>query len=260
MYKPIMSHDIDFITKYKSPRNLIGAIRRSPFLFSSIISEYRQSRKDKSKDPYWTLEEMLDINNSYGIETHFYFKTAITNPEFDWNTYKVSDPEIKELILNLKSKGAIIGLHPSYESYLDSDQIKREKELLEEAAEVEIIFSRQHFLRYNDPLTFQYLAEAGIKLDSSIGYTDKVGIKGSSSMPYIIYEKGKNILLEQPFLMMETHLLSDPDKLLIDLKKELIKIKKEEGVAMVIWHNNNYETKIQRGIYNEVLQLINAYT
>lgn len=255
-YTPIITHDIDFVTKFKSLRNVLSAWRRGENSLSDGWQQWRKSREDRYTDPYWSMLDMMEVNQSFGIETHFYFKTAITNPKYDWNDYKVSDPDIKVVILELKNQGATIGLHPSYETYLDGDQIKREKDLLEEAAEMEIIHSRQHFLRYKMPETFRLLAQAGIKYDSSI----KVGgadCESENGKPYEMTYEGENLGITQlPFLMMETHELAYPDAMLGSLERDVATIRRENGTAMVIWHNNSWERDEQRIIYNKMLRII----
>ena len=254
-YKAIATHDIDFVTKYKSFRNVLGAVRRK-VKFSEAYQAYKLSKKDRTKDPYWSMLELLRENNKAGVKSQFYFKTAITNKRYDWNDYSVSDLDIKELISELKNGGAEIGLHPSIECYNDGDQIKREKELLEIAADQEIILSRQHFLRYQTPKTFELLAKAGIKIDSTLGPVNSVQVNKNNGRSFEIYNDGENSLVEQPFIMMETHLISNGKKMLQDLKEVVSKIKRNKGTAVIIWHNNNYETDYQKDLYRELLNCL----
>ncbi|MDA9773329.1 hypothetical protein N9B82_00115 [Saprospiraceae bacterium] len=254
-YQAIATHDIDFVTKYKSFRNVLGAVRRK-VKFSDAYQAYKLTKKDRTRDPYWSMLELLQENNKAGIRSQFYFKTAITNKRYDWNDYEISDLDIKELISELKNGGAEIGLHPSIECYNDGDQIKREKELLEVAAEQDIILSRQHFLRYQSPKTFELLAKAGIKIDSTLGPVNSVQVNKNNGRSFEIYNDGEISLIEQPFIMMETHLIANGEKMLQDLENVVTQIKKHKGTAVIIWHNNNYETVHQKDLYHKVLKTI----
>ena len=64
--------------------------------------------------------------------------------------YKIDDPQIKALMEQMISRGHIIGLHPSYDTYQDTAMIRQEKKAVEASAGVTISKSRQHYLRFAD--------------------------------------------------------------------------------------------------------------
>ena len=254
MYSAVVSHDIDSITKYKTFRNILGAVKRKNNIYSSI-KEFRQTKKDRKNDPYYNMEEMLEINNSFSIPTVFYFMTGKTNPKFDPVDYSVSDKDIKNTISSLLNNGAIIGLHPSYESYNNLSIIKDEKKRLEDVLGFKVEYTRQHYLRH-DENTFALLLEAGLKYDSTVGPRDSISFNDSFNNDYIIAEKDDEKLYEQPFLFMDTHLLNEPEKLLQQLNEKVAILRENKGTARIIWHNNNYEKDDQKSIYKEVLSII----
>ena len=122
-YSAIVTHDIDFISKYKSVRNLVGSIRRGVGVAKSV-SDFKAAKKSRTNDPYFNMEEMLEVNNKFGIPSIFYFMAGKSNEAFDLNDYNVHDPIVKKLIIDLDRKGASIGLHPSYDSYNSFEIIK----------------------------------------------------------------------------------------------------------------------------------------
>lgn len=257
-YRAIVTHDIDFVTKFKSLRNVASAWYRRENTLWQGWKQLQRSKQDRALDPYWSMLDMLKVNNSKGLETHFYFKVAVTNPKYDWNDYRISDPDIVELIRELRVQGAKIGLHPSYETYLDGDQIRREKDLLEKAVDVDVIHSRQHFLRYELPTTFKLLSDAGIKYDSSIRYNSK-DCASEFGKTYEMTYKGDDLGISQmPFTLMETHRLADPLSLLADLEKAAKEIKANKGQVVLLWHNNNFETSHQVDLYNKCCDLIKS--
>lgn len=253
-YSATITHDIDFITKYKFPRNILGSIKRgeSPI---SAIRNYRKSKQNRKFDPYYCMEEMLDVNNSYKLNTIFFFMAGATNYTYDLNDYNVSDTDVLTTLNFLIKNGATIGLHPSYESYNNFEILKTEKAKLEDAVGFEVIHTRQHYLRY-DLDTFRLLALAGFKFDSTIGPQKKIEFNDTFNKDYVIYDDNKHVLVEQPFLMMDTHMLDSPTKMLEDLNNAVVILKKNGGCARVIWHNNNFETKEQKSIYKEMLSIL----
>ena len=126
---------------------------------------------------------------------------------------------------------------------------------MEDALGKPVLHSRQHFLNYNEN-TFRYLAKAGIKYDSTIGSRNLVEYNAEYNREYVIYSDENGDLIEQPFLMMDTHLISDPKKMLADLEKAVSNLKENDGTAVVIWHNNNYETTQQKELYEKVLSIL----
>ncbi len=253
-YSAIVTHDIDYITKYKSLRNIIGAIKRGVMPFTAI-KEYLKSKKNRTSDPYYCMEEMLEINNQYNLQSIFYFMAGKSNPTYDLNDYNISDNDVSSTMNSLVKNGAIIGLHPSYESYNDLNIISSEKNSLEQALGKEILHTRQHYLRHNQE-TFKLLAQAGLKYDSTIGPRNTIEFNKTNNVDYIIYQDEEYSLIEQPFLLMETNLLGNPRKMLEDLNDAITELKSKGGTARIIWHNNNFVSNEQKSIYKEVLSII----
>ena len=257
-YKSIMTHDIDFVTKFKSIRNVFSAFYRGENSLSDGYQQLQRSKKDRTTDPYWTMEQMFELDQQYGIQSRFYFMTDVTNAQYDWNDYRITDKDIATTIKRLHEQGAEIGIHFSSETQDNPQQMQKEKQQLEEVLGQTVVHSRQHFLRYQYPQTFEHLASLGIQVDSSIGPNRTIEIKGDQPYTYeMTYDDGSPIgVKQQPFLMMETHLLHQPEYMLHQLSTKVEEIKQQEGEAVVIWHNNNFETRAQKDLYRKVLQIL----
>ena len=92
------------------------------------------------------------------------------------------------MIREIDRQGWEIGLHPSWYSFDDADELKRQKEILEKALGHEIVSIRQHYLHYDIRITPAVHAEAGFKYDSTLGFNDNVGFRFGTCYPYHLYD------------------------------------------------------------------------
>ena len=81
-----------------------------------------------------------------------------------------------------------MGIHPSWQSYLQAFTIKQEIKLLEDITGDSISKSRQHYIRMRLPESYQTLIECGIKEDHGMGYGTMNGFRASTSFPFYWYD------------------------------------------------------------------------
>ena len=88
-------------------------------------------------------------------------------------------PRVRETIRRLAGRGAEIGVHFSISSAGSAEEMRAERERLEEVAAVPVRSSRHHW--WAQP-TGRAHAEAGIDVDLSLGFNDRPG-SGAGSRP-----------------------------------------------------------------------------
>jgi hypothetical protein len=144
----------------------------------------------------------------------------------------------RELINHLKNF-AEIGIHPSYYSSEKPSLIEKEKKKLEDVSQLVITKSRQHFLRFRFPDTFQELIKEGITDDYSLGWHDEAGFRASIAVPYPFFDLVKNEetqLLLHPLALMDCVFTNAVEQtVLIELREE---IKAMGGILIVLTHNS----------------------
>lgn len=74
------------------------------------------------------------------------------------------------MIQEIDRRGWEIGLHPSWYSFDDSDELKKQKQALGNALGSEIVSVRQDYLHYDISVTPVVHAAAGFKYDSTLGF------------------------------------------------------------------------------------------
>lgn len=249
MYSPIITHDIDRYYKWSRPIALLGEFKRiinnqSSWSINESITSFKNRR---TSDPFSNMKQIADLNANAGIKSVFYLMTTTEKHEKNINDYKIS--EIKDDLNYVMSIGSEIGIHPGILTYNNLEKLREQKNRLEEIVKMPIKRSRQHYLQYENPTTFQFLEKVGIENDSSIYPTQK----------YDTYAMAEADITQTPLVFMDTHHMhKSDDEILITLEASLEPAKQNGGEVMVLWHNNNISNDRERGLYREALQVIAA--
>jgi hypothetical protein len=99
-----------------------------------------------------------------------------------------------------------VGTHPSY-YYAQSDNLRREKHMLEQIAGHTTTLSRQHYIRAVMPSTYNMLLHHQITEDYSMGYGSHLGFRagsGSSFLWYDVEHETTTDLRIYPFCFMDS--------------------------------------------------------
>ncbi|MEP2170924.1 MAG: polysaccharide deacetylase family protein [Polaribacter sp.] len=265
-YKFISTVDIDnaYAYKYKSLVRGIGGFFNDLFHFRlvNVWNRFAVTFNIK-KDPFDTFQQILDIRKGKNIRTIFFFligdyTTFDTNVSASKNKYRLL---IKEMV-----DYARVGLHPSYFTMNNTELLKKEKIRLEQIINMPIQRSRQHYLRFSLPETYQNLIDLEILEDHSMGYASNVGFRASTCTPFYFYDLDFEIqtpLKIFPFALMDTT-LNDYMKLtprqslgrIRDLKNE---VKAVNGTFITLFHNeslSNYDRwKGWKRLYDSMIKI-----
>ena len=125
----VLTHDIDQLDYPNTYHILLGDMlkRRSLSLAKKNIVSYLRSRSN----PYNTFDFIMNISERLGIKSHFYFMSSDLASPPD-NDFYIERKRFKQTIKVIKERGHIIGFHPGYYTYNDSERWTYEKQLLEE--------------------------------------------------------------------------------------------------------------------------------
>ncbi|MEA3491300.1 MAG: polysaccharide deacetylase family protein [Campylobacterota bacterium] len=213
-YELFLTHDVDKLYMWKSWKQVLQValgdiVKRKSFgLAMERVAEYFLIKREKIKDPFDTFDWLMDKSESIGVKSRFYFMSGGVTV-YD-NRYKIDEPKSLELIEKIKSRGHIIGIHPSYSAFNDSEQFKKELDLLEKIVGQKITEGREHYLRFEVPTTWQIWEDNGMKVDSTCGYADKEGFRcgtGDEFSVFNILSREKLRLRERPLIYMDDNRL-----------------------------------------------------
>lgn len=249
-FKILPSHDIDQLKywtdlKKKSVvKNLIGDVllRRRFDLALKRVKSYLLFYFWK-RDPFETFNYLIDKADSIGCKATFYF---IAGGETVYeNNYSVRTPEMSDIFKKISLHGHIIGIHPSYNAYNNDKLLSEEISVLSEITGSQISEGRNHYLRFEVPASWNILQKAGIRMDSSLYYSDLPGFRCGICQEFPVFDILKREIMnlyESPLVVMDTSYKNKkPEtvyKEITDLKNT---VKKYNGNFVFLWHNSNID-------------------
>jgi peptidoglycan/xylan/chitin deacetylase (PgdA/CDA1 family) len=209
----------------------------------------------------------MDLSDQYGLRSAFYFIADRTMGAID-GSYRLDDPFVAGLIRRIASRGHEIGLHGSYNSDRRAEQTKKEFERLRNEAERQGVAQvewggRQHYLRWENPLTWRTWDAAGLDYDSTLGYVDQIGFRSGicSEYPAFDLQAGQPLRLrERPLLVMDGTLFSYM-KLSADAAiARTVEIARRSmmygGDFVLLWHNHSLASARERHLYRTLVQRV----
>ena len=241
-FSVVFSHDVDQVYFSYSIKKFAGDLvkRRS---FRALIN--RAKYLVQNKNPNETYDFLMDCSEDHDSVSRFYFMAGGSSKHD--NFYHINDAEIQNIIKRIKDRGHIIGFHPSYNSYNDPEQWKREKEVLENVHDVSVIEGRQHYLRFEVPLTWRIWDENKMNIDSTLMYADTPGFRCGTADEYKVYDVGNRqplFVKERPLIIMDNALegyntssICECYKLIDLLFKKAIKYRM---AFTVLFHNHSF--------------------
>ena len=155
---------------------------------------------------------------------------------------------VAEMIREIDRRGWEIGLHPSWYSFDNAEEMKRQKAALETALGKDVVSVRQHYLHYDIRVTPRVQAEAGFKYDSTLGFNDNVGFRFGTCHPWRLYDlKAEKELpiVEIPLIIQDGAMLNPVKGMRLDeeaafqyVMQITEAVERVGGVLTLLWHPN----------------------
>ena len=238
--------DIDNAFAFKNKgliRNTGSFIKDLFFLRSYKLKQRFQYLFGVAKDPYdnyYYISEFLKKNN---LKSVFFFLLG-NYGKMDKNI-NPKNANFKKLILSI-SRNNEVGIHPSYNSFNNTNLVSHEISLLKETIYKKITQSRYHYLRFSFPKSYQILNRLGVQKDYSMGYSDRVGFRAGTCTPFKFYDLENETTTDLkivPFSYMDG-VLNDHLKYSCKSSIEIVRnlknnVKKVNGEFTSVWHNES---------------------
>ncbi len=255
--------DIDNAWAFKNK----GIYRTIGGIGKSILNKNFKETKNRlatllfnKKDPYDTYDYIEKTANNL---KSIYFFLLGDRATYDKNISN-KNKQFASLIRRI-SKKSEIGIHPSYQSFLNATQQKVELKRLENITSTTINKARKHYLRLSIPETYRIYVENGITDDYTMGYADNIGFRAGICTPFSFFDllQDKELPLTiYPFAYMDGTLnqylnlpISDALEKINFIKDQ---VKEVNGVFIGIWHNETLNDlgiwKGWRAVYEEALK------
>lgn len=276
-FKVQVSHDVDSPYQYAFAqpaylaKKIASDVLKHRNLNSGIsrVQRWQQVKQgDLSSDPHNTFDWLMNLSETYNLTSAFYFITAHTDSQKDGD-YDIEHPLIRKLLRRISQRGHEIGLHPSFNTYLDSEQTCKEFKLLQTVCKQEGIQQscwggRQHYLRWRLPNTWQNWEDVGLNYDSTLTFADVAGFRCGTCYEFPVYNlltRKALKLVERPLIVMECSVLDERymglNKNLSEAFNYIVNLKKlcrtYNGNFTLLWHNSRFESPEYRELYQQIL-------
>jgi hypothetical protein len=276
-----LTHDVDSVSLYSFDERLRerwaqikgrSSVLRKAVSVAGIGSDWVKYR-DK-EDPFHCYELWLSEESKVGAYSTFFFWPgirSISKPHRTDCKYDLEDPvrfdgqagTVKEMIRAVDKRNWEIGLHASWYAFDDADELKRQREALENVLQHDILSVRQHYLHYDIRVTPGVQHLAGFRYDSTLGFNDNVGFRFGTCYPWRLHDlqRGEQTrILEIPLLLQDTAMLSPVKGLRVDAETAFRyfvqiteSVERVRGVLTILWHPNNVVEPTWWKLYERIL-------
>jgi hypothetical protein len=217
-------------------------------------------RRDYRLDPYNTFEFLMEVCERHGIAGAFYFLATEEAGPRD-GPYTLEHPWVRALMATIHGRGHEIGYHAGFDTYRDADRTGEEFRRLRTAAgEIGVSQSRwggrQHYLRWENPATWENWERAGLDYDSTVGFADRIGFRAGTCHEFPAFdlrERRALRLRERPLLVMDRTLFDymglgpqEAEQAVLEVAREC---RRARGTLTLLWHNSTLPTARQRRWY-----------
>lgn len=186
--------------------------------------------------------------------------------------YDIHQRGIRTLMRRINEREHELGYHGSFDSFRNPLRVQQEFRRLTQIAAEEGVTQekwggRQHYLRWNVPITWQSYEDAGLAYDSTLGYADHVGFRCGTCYEFPVFNLQTRRALklrERPLICMDASMLG---KSYMNLDK-LQSLKKVEDLAKscqkfcgqfsLLWHNGQMKTVERRELLVGCLNAVGA--
>lgn len=232
------TYDIDIAYSYLGKglkRNLLSFSKE--LLTFKWYNAYRRLQvcTHQSNDPYDSYSFLDSLHEKYDLKPIYFFLIG------DYGTFDKNLPfesEKQQKIIKSISEKYKVGIHPSYASNDD------ENKLMSEFNKLKTTNSRQHYIRFVLPATYNKLIELGITHEYSMGYGSINGFRAGTSFAFPWFNLQQNkvtTLMLHPFCFMECNSFYEQKYTIAQTLEEWQHyfhiIKKVKGEMISIWHN-----------------------
>jgi hypothetical protein len=206
----------------------------------------------RSQDPFDVYEEVSDFCRSENIPLAWFFLFK-SSTKYD-RTVSPSSNAFNKVFEVIKKNNSQIGLHPSYNSAFSPGMLAQELHDFKMKSKSEVLFSRQHYLRFDIRTTPQLLLKNGIRADFTMGFASSPGFRAGTSHPFPFYDFEKEQSTELiffPFCAMDgayfVYGKITPEEALKSLMELAAEVQKVKGIFTSVFHERTFSNHLYPG-------------
>lgn len=280
-----LTHDVERVSIYSLQQalrkrllrlsNTPSVTQKIKHILGFVNNLTRFGSRYGEKDPLHCYERWREVEREIGAHSTFFFwpgLSSVTKRHHTDCNYELYDRvvfdgqkcTVAEMIQDIGQRGWEIGLHPSWYSFDDVDELKRQKEALENALGHDVLSVRQHYLHYDIRITPRVHAEAGFKYDSTLGFSDNIGFRFGTCYPLHLYDlhaENELPILEIPLIVQDGAMLTpikglglDEDTAFQYVVLITEAVEKVGGVLTILWHPHMINNMVWWNLYLRTIE------
>ncbi len=243
-----LTHDIDTVYGARNEDGKYALTNFKWFNIPGLVYRHHVGTPD-----WMNMDRIAALEQKNGYSSAFYWLVHQDKLNSD---YDIHSPIIQKQIAAVESAGCDVGLHKSLCKTTLSEEVK----ILNRS----VTGQRYHFLSFHQPNVWQRLEESGIKIDTSLGFSEEMGYRNSYGMPYMPYDLNEQRVynvLEVPMQIMDRTFFnqgltpSQAGKRIIDWLDQ----NREDSVITINFHNNFFFDKLKYHGYHDIYETILRY-
>ncbi|MCX6275789.1 MAG: hypothetical protein NTV09_11350 [Bacteroidetes bacterium] len=245
--KIFLTHDIDSIHGSWKEDGFHALKKLQPGKFLSVMLNAAIGRPD-----WLNMDKVMKIEDENGFRSTFYWLLYKDKRNAD---YHFKSRSIQNQVAMIQKNGWENGLHKSLHS----------TSFREEIAElgVDTNGNRFHYLNFKLPEGYSVIEGSGLKLDTSLGFTEHWGFRNSYGlpfMPYCLAEARVHDFIEVPMQVMDRTFFTKRIPV-SEIKKELIDWfeKNRYNAVFSINFHNNFFSELKYAGYAELYKSLLSY-
>jgi peptidoglycan/xylan/chitin deacetylase (PgdA/CDA1 family) len=244
----LLSHDVDW---GKAGAPVPHILARKERFDQSVLENL-----DKA-NPYQNIPEVLELEDSFGFKSTFFFRTYVRDSKQPPPAYDLS--EYKSDIRSMISGGWEVGLHSDFLSHKSLMRLEIEKKQLEGVAGTRIFGNRVHYTLQSIEL-LRNLKKLGFKYDSSVKHQ-----RECISEDDFGHSLSEGIIIF-PITLMEALVFQYKSTYGVRTETDVVKVVKKtldicermnkgSKIVTLIWHDSSLKMKYGRK-YSDVLRYL----
>lgn len=234
-----LTHDVDDIYPPITHTLLSSLYSLRALDFNQLSKQLLWKFNNKRQSPYFNFRQIMEIESQFNAKSTFFFLAT----ERDLRRFRYNIEDLKDELKVIVDSGWGVGLHVGYYSFDNLASLVAEKNRLEKVLGRRVIGCRNHYLRLRVPDTWELLAQAGFKYDTTLGYSDSIGFRNGMCHPFRPLNLNTNReinITEIPLAVMDATLTgcTKPAQALNQIKGLINRVEEYNGVLTILWHND----------------------
>ncbi len=240
-----LTHDIDFLFKGKNEDGMFALRNRKWLSISKLLYNHYLGTPD-----WLNIAEILSLEQAFNYTSTFFWLAIQNESNADYN---IKSKKILNQLEIVKSKGHSNGIHKAMADTSFTDELIHFPD--------KVLSNRYHFLKFSVE-DFCKIEEAGIQLDTSLGFSKSIGFRNSYGLPFMPFNLTQSRVLdfiEVPMQVMDRTLFSqtsnasEAENFLFEWLEQNL----SNSVITINWHNNFFTDLTYKGYKEIYIKILN---